>query len=66
MEFERVYFTAPHHIQFVCRGEGGCGMPLTADDLQRHREFHEFTGSPVDLSGLGGVNDVPPMPRRGQ
>lgn len=65
MEFERVFFVPPHNLQYVCRGKDGCGMPLTAADLERHRAWHEFTGTPVDLSDLDGANDVPPMPARG-
>jgi hypothetical protein len=65
MDFERVYFLPPHDLQYICRGKDGCGMPLTVDDLERHRRHHELLGGAVDLSGLGGANDVPPLPSRG-
>lgn len=41
-----------------------CGAVVEDESL--HTKFHQFTGRPVDLSGLGGANDVPPLPERGR
>jgi hypothetical protein len=57
MDFDRISFLPPHNIQYVCRGKNGCGMPLTVDDLERHRRWHERMGTPVDLSEMGDADD---------
>lgn len=27
-------------LQYACRGDGGCGVPLMAEDRERHATFH--------------------------
>lgn len=39
-----------------------CGAVI--EDQEAHSQFHQFTGQPVNLSGLGGANDVSPLPPR--
>lgn len=30
----------PDKLQYVCRGDAGCGMPLAPEDRERHATFH--------------------------
>lgn len=40
------------------------GFLILAEMTAEHTAWHQLRGDLVDLSGLGGANDVPPLPER--
>lgn len=52
----------PGDRTFVCRGRGGCGVPVI--DRAQHSRFHALVLGMAEELEQSGANDPGPMPSR--